>query len=249
MPDIDIPINASIQDLFNIPPCDVLKLPQPSPLKIQLPTGGSLNALVDMSAGIPNDCALSFNLMLQLAPLLVAIECPMRVLKLIQPLVDIINGLPTPNPADIGKFVDAAAELAPCIAALAGIPAFIKDILCLIRKVLNCLLGQIQTVRDLIGGLALRFDAADGNPDLLAALECAQENANASMANLTQAIDPIAGVIALVKPIMGIAGMELELELAAPSAPPEDLAAIDAMIATLQGVVDAIDVATGGACV
>jgi hypothetical protein len=247
VPDIDIPIEASLQDLFNIPPCEVLKLPQPAPLKLQLPSGGSMNALVDISKGIPTDCSLSFSLMLQLAPLLVAIECPMRVLKLIDPLIKIIDGLPTPDPSELGKFADAAIELAPCIASLAGIPAFIKDILCLIRAILNCLIGQIQSVRNLLNGLSLRLAAAEGNPDLLAALECAQENANATVGNLTQAIDPIAAVLALAAPLMGIAGMDLSIELV-PAAPPEDLAAIDALIATLQGVVDAIDTATGGAC-
>jgi hypothetical protein len=246
--DIDIPIEASLQDLFNIPPCEVLKLPQPSPLQLQLPSGGSLNALVDISKGVPTDCSMSFSLMLQLAPLLVAIECPMRVLKLLQPLVDIVKDIPTPNPADLKKFAEAAVELLPCFATLAGIPAFIKDILCLIRAILNCLVGQIQSIRNLMNGLSLRFEAAEGNPDLLAALECAQENATATMANLTQAIDPIAAVLALASPLMEIAGMDLSIEIVPPAGEPSDLAAIDALIATLQGVVDAIDTATAGAC-
>jgi hypothetical protein len=248
VPTIDIPISASVQDAFDLPSCDVLQLPTPKPLKIQLPSGGSMNALVDVSKGIPNDCAMTFNLLLQLQPLLVALECPMRVLKLLKPLVDIVKGLPVPPVQAVEEFAEAAVELAPCFLSLLGIPEFVKDILCLIRAVLNCLLSQIRAVRDLMEGLELRLAEADGNPDLLATLQCAQENAKASAGNVASAIDPLAGVMALVSAIMSIAGMSLDIQLQAPSGPPGDLEALDAVILTLQTAVDAIDTATGGAC-
>jgi hypothetical protein len=171
------------------------------------------------------------------------------VLKLLKPLVDIISGLPAPpSPELLKDFADAAIELVPCFTSLAGIPLFIKDILCLIRAVLNCLLGQLRSIRDLMNGLSLRLASAAGNDDQMALLKCAQENADASMAGLMSSIDPIAGVLALLSPIMGIAGMDLDIQLVPPAGPPEDLAAFDAIIDTLQGVVDAIDIATGGAC-
>jgi hypothetical protein len=246
---IDIPVSESLQKALDIPPCTKLALPMPKPLKVTLPTGGSMNAFVDMSKGIPNDCSMNFNLMLQMAPLLAALECPMKMLKLLKPLVDIINGLPAPpSPKVIKDFADAAIELAPCFGAIAAVPAMVKDLLCLVRSVLNCLLGELRTVRDLMNGLSLRLGEAEGNPDLLATLECAQDNAAASMQSLTQAIDPIAGILGLISTVAGVAGMKLDITLVPPAGPPEDLAALDALIATLQTAVDAIDTATGGSC-
>ena len=86
---------------------------------------------------------------------------------------------------------------------------------------LNCLLGQLETLRNLMNGLALRFGEAEGNPDLLATLDCAQKNANAQAAALTSSIDPIAGILALVTTIAGIAGMQLDIKLETGGAPPE----------------------------
>lgn len=251
MVQIDIPVSQSLQKMLDIPPCTKVALPMPKPLKVTLPTGGAMNALVDMSKGIPNDCSMNFNLMLQMAPLLAALECPMRMLKLLKPLTDLMKDLTKlqiPSPTVVSEFVDAAAELAPCFASIAAIPIMVKDLLCLVRSVLNCLLGQLRTVRDLLNGLSLRMGEAEGNPDLLATLKCAQDNANASVQSLTQAIDPIAGIMVLVSTVAGVAGMSLDIQLTPPAGPPEDLEAFDAMIATLQGVVDAIDAATGGTC-
>jgi hypothetical protein len=248
MAQIDIPVSVSLQEALDIPPCSKVALPFPKPLKITLPSGGSMNALVDMSKGIPNDCSMNFNLMLQMAPLLAAMECPMRVLKLIKPLIEIIKSLPAPSPKLITDFADAAAEVLPCVATIAAIPAFVKDLLCLVRSVLSCLLGQLRTVRDLTSGISLRMAEAEGNPDLLATLQCAQDNAAASMQSLTQAIDPIAGVLALVGTVASVGGQSLDISLTPPAGPPEDLAAFDAIIDSLQTALDAIDAATGGAC-
>lgn len=248
MPQIDIPVNASLQELLNIQPCEVLRIPLPSPTKITLPSGAALQAFTDLSKGIPNDCSMSFNLMLQLAPLLAALECPLRMLKLLKPLVDVITGLPAPpSPELIGDILTAAAELAPCFAMPAALLPMVKDILCLIRKVLGCLLAQLRSVRDLMGGLQLRFSAAEGNDDLLATLQCSQENAQASLANITQAIEPVGALLDLLSPITEMAGVPA-LTLPAPGATPESVEAIDAMVDTLQAVVDAIDELTGGAC-
>jgi len=68
--DIDIPVSASLQDALNLPECTDIGFPMPSPLKITLPSGDELKAFTDLSKGIPNDCSMTFNLMLQLAPFL-----------------------------------------------------------------------------------------------------------------------------------------------------------------------------------
>ena len=254
MPEIDIPVKVDLQSALDLPACEVLRIPLPAPVKITLPTGGSLQAFTDMSKGIPNDCSMSFNLLVQVSPLLAAIECPLKILKVLGPLLKVITGLTKvppepPTPALAAQLADAAADLAPCllIPTPASILPFVKDILCLIRSVLNCLVSQLRSVRDLMQGLQLRFAAAEGNDDLLATLDCAQENAGASVQNLTQAIEPLSALMGILASLMELAQLP-PIELPSVSAPPEDIEAISALIDTLQGVVDAIDTVTGGIC-
>ncbi|HEX5336483.1 MAG TPA: hypothetical protein VFW55_11410 [Propionicimonas sp.] len=249
MVDIDIPVSAPLQKALQPLSCTEIALPLPKPLKVSLPFGGSMNALVDMSKGIPNDCSMNFNLMIQIAPLLAALECPMKILKLLKPLIDIVKAVPSLDPIKIGEampaFVDAAAEVAPCFVALAQVPIMVMDLLRLIRSVLNCLLGQLETLRNLMNGLALRFGEAEGNADLLATLECSQKNAMAQAQALTSSIDPIAGVLALVSTIASIAGMNLDIKLETGGAPPETTEALDGVIAVLRTAVDAITAIVG----
>lgn len=251
MPQIDIPLSPSLQQAFDLDPCEVLRIPSPTPLKINLPSGATLQALTDLSKGIPNDCAMTFNLMLQLAPLLAAIECPLKMLKLLKPLVEVVTGpLSTPpkppTPALLQEIVDAVIELAPCFAMPLQLPAFCKDILCLIRALLNCLLFQFRSLRDLANGLHLELTAAAGNDDLLAVVECAQANADAAADNLVQAIEPVTAFLALLAPILKMAGMP-ELKLQVPGGA-EGAQALDPVIDTLQAFVDTIDQITGGSC-
>ena len=82
--------------MFQFPPCAQVKLKPPSPLKITLPTGGTLTAFSDLSKGIPSDCSQTFSLMLQIAPFLGSIECLLKVLGLIGPLIEFVKAVPDP---------------------------------------------------------------------------------------------------------------------------------------------------------
>jgi hypothetical protein len=236
---LDIPVSDSLQKALNGLECDALRIAPATPLKIKLPMG-ELHALTDLSKGIPNDCSMSFNLMLQLAPFLASITCLVRILKLVKSLIDVVNGLPTPSPSVLKDFAGAAEEVAECFFMIAAIPQFAKDLLCFIRAVLACLLAQLKSVRDLLSGLQLRLEAAAGNDDLLATLQCAQQNAQASIDNLTQAIEPISALLALAEPIFKMAGVG-SISLQSPGASPQDLQGLNSLIDVLQGVVDAID--------
>lgn len=250
---IDIPVHADVQSALDLPPC--LALPKLKPLKVTLPTGGSMQAMADVSAGVPTDCALSLNLMLQVAPLLASIECPLKMLKVIGPLVEVVTGLAKvppdpPGPDLIQKLLKAVEELQPCLGIV--IPGgsmldFVKSLLCLIRRILNCLLGQLRSVRDLLFGLQLSLANAEGNADLLSQLDCAKEDADAAMANVMHAIEPIGAVLALMSPMFEIAGQE-PLKLEMPGTGPADAEALTAIVDTLQALVDAIDDVTGGIC-
>lgn len=245
MVDIDIPVSAPLQKALQPLSCAEVKLPMPKPLEVHLPTGGALKSFTDVSRGVPTDCQLNVNMLVQIAPLLAALDCPIKILKTIKGLMDVLTGLP--NVTKIPAFVDQVAEdLGPCFLALtpAGMLPFVKDLLRLVRSVLNCLLGQLRTLHDLMEGLALRFGEAEGNPDLLETIQCAQDNAAAQSKALTSSIDPIAGVIALIQPFAQIAQVELDLSLeVAPSAEGAD--AMEPLIDTLQTAVDALTAIVG----
>ncbi|PWT94160.1 MAG: hypothetical protein C5B55_03155 [Blastocatellia bacterium] len=250
MPNIDIPISADLQQLFELPPCDDLKLPSPSPLKIALPTGGSMNALTDISKGIPTDCSMIFSLMLQISPFLAATDCLFKLLGLIAPLIDVVKALgPPPDPIKLGKaipkFIKAAADLAPCLLVVTGAPLipFLRDLLCLIIKALNCFLGQMKSLIGVMKGITLQLDAAtaSGNTELQRTLQCAQDNANTAAEHLTKSIEPIGIILKSAGSLMGLAGVA---PIEFPSIGSQtDIAALEELIKTMQGVVGTLTIA------
>ncbi len=250
MPTIDIPLPVDIKKLFDMPPCEDIKLPSPSPLKITLPTGGSINALTDISKGIPNDCSMIFNLMLQIAPFLAATECLFKLLALIAPLIDVVKALgPPPDPIKLGsaipKFLKAAGDLAPCLLVVTGAPLipFLRDLLCLIIKALNCFLGQMKTLLAVMSGITLQLDAATaaGNTELQRSLECARDNAATSAEHLTKSIEPIGAILKLAAPLIGLAGVgPIEIPTIGSET---DIASLEQTVQTIQGVKGTLQIA------
>src|SRR5262249_61874416 len=113
MAKIDVTLSADIQDQLALPPCVDLRLPQAKLPQIRLPTGGSIKGIADLTKGIPSDCSLNFSLAVQLAPIMASIECLVKVLALIGPLIDVVKALPgVPDPTAllkaVGKFLPAA---------------------------------------------------------------------------------------------------------------------------------------------
>jgi hypothetical protein len=253
VPTLDIPVKPNLQKALDLKPCSAFALPAPKPLKLQVPGGGTIKAVNDLSQGIPNDCTMGFNLMLQLGPLLGALDCPLKILALLEPLVSVIMGVAKvppdiPSKKTVDKITKAVADLAPCFLAVTPVGMFpvVKDILCLIRAVLLCVLQQIKSIRDLMQGLSLRLEEAAGNDDLLAQLQCAQDNADNAMQNMTQAIEPITALLAVVGPLLKIAQLpEIKLEL---EGSPEGAEGLTKVVDTLQAVVDLIDEVLGPVC-
>jgi len=114
---------------------------------IELPTGGQLVGFND-----PNPpgsvCSAIINLQTQLAPLIASMTCQFKVLRLLQPLIDVIEGLPNPSVQALNAFSQAAAALVPClmIPTPASVLPFVKDLLCMEIKSLECLLHSLQSV-------------------------------------------------------------------------------------------------------
>jgi hypothetical protein len=163
---------------------------------------------------VPSDCSLNLNLMLQLGPALASMQCLFEVLKLLGALKKFFDaasgGLPK-IPSAAGEVVAAFDGVAKCIAFPLGSGAFlfVRDLLRLIGKILRCLGQNLKSIAKLMGGLTLQIDNARtaGNTDLLAALECAQDNARRSAQGALMAIEPITLVLGMAEPFMGVAGV------------------------------------------
>jgi hypothetical protein len=242
---IDVKLPDDIQQQLAIPDCMDLRLPKPKLPQIRLPTGGSIKGIADLTKGVPSDCSLNFSLAIQLAPIMASIECLVKVLALIAPLIDVIKALPSDFVAlgkAVPKFLDAAKAVAPCLlipTPLAMIP-FVKDILALIIAMLRCLVQQLRSVVALLADIELKISAvrASGNVDTLSSLECARENAQSAMASTMIGIEPIGVLISLAGSFMKIIGAPaVELPV---MGSPDDLAAVKKSLDDLQQVINVL---------
>jgi len=220
-------------------------------LRIRLPTGGTLVAPTDPSTDLPSDCSRVFGLLPLVATYLASTQCSLKVLELIGPLADVITVLGrTPElAAGAAKFLRVAQSLAPC--ELAATPAsavpFVRDVLCVILRAANCILGQLKNLIAVLTSVAGQLEAAKaaGNADLVHALETAQKNAQARAASVLISMEAVQSVLDLASPWFAIAGIE---PMHLPSAPANaDLdtltqftAALAKSAASLQIAVDAL---------
>jgi hypothetical protein len=244
LPTIDIPLPDAITKQLAIPRCADLSLPKPTLPEIRLPTGGSIKGIADLTKGIPSDCSLNFSLALQLAPIMASIECLVKVLGLIQPLIDVVSSVFPPDPIKLPQaikdFLVAAKEIIPCLAVptpLAMIP-FVIDILKLLIAMGRCVIQQLRSIVELLDGLELSIKGAtdSGNTELLSTLQCAKDNAQTALGGTMQGIEPIKVLLQLAGPFMKIAQVPA---ITIPAmAPAEDLSALNDTLTTLQNVLD-----------
>jgi hypothetical protein len=245
MPNIDIKVDADLSQLFELPLCADLSLPNAGGLSVQLPTGGALQAFADISKGIPTDCALTFSLMIQIAPFLASIACLLKVLKLLKPLIDIVKGLPVPPVGALIEFGEAAVGLAPCllIPTPASIIPFIRDLLCLILKVLECFLSQIKSLMRILEPLTLQLQNAQqsGNQELIATLQCASQNAQTQAGQIMNSLGPVGMLLQIAGPLFDIAGVPA---ITMPSlGGATDLTALKTIVETVQTLTGDIQIA------
>ena len=241
----EIPIPVDLQKLFDIPKCDAISLPKMKPLVLHLPTGAKLQAIPDLTKGIPTDCSLVANIFLQLAPFLASIECLLKVLGLLKPLIEVVKALP--DPIAIAKavpdFLDAAVKLADCLKILipgVGIFEFLKDLLLLIIKIIKCLVGQLESILAIMSGIELRLGEAEaaGNTELAAILKCAKENATNAADHASQSLGPVTNILPLIQVFLEMANIKLEIPALASA---EDSAALQKTIDTLKDTVTTIE--------
>ena len=214
MPDIDITVSADLQEMFDLPACIDVTLPPPAQISVQLPGGGTLSAFSDLSKGIPNDCALTFSLLMQIGPFLGATQCVVKVLKLVQTVVDTLKSVSSPISlvSAIPNIIQAAEPVVECALSFtpAGLIPFIRDLLCLILKVLGCLRDQISSVVKILNltGVQITLAAQSGNNELLQSLTCAQNNAMTQAQYLTNSMEALSIILDLAGDLMQIVGVQ-----------------------------------------
>jgi hypothetical protein len=248
MPDIDIPIPDDLKEALEAPKCIDLSFPAPKKLTIQMPTGSILSVPSDLSKNIPNDCSVTFSMLLQLQPILMSMECILKMLKLLKVMSDAVTS-PPPTPGMIKDIVNAVADLSTCFLALtpAGLIPFIRDVLCLILRILRCLIGSMKSLVEIMRGLNIRLKAANdsGNTDMAETLKCVQGNAASYGMMLSQAFGPVQGIIDLISPLMQMASVSaIKLPAIGPASDADALANIvttlEDVVNTIQNVVDSL---------
>jgi hypothetical protein len=242
MPTLDIPLPDALTEALASPKCIDLSLPKPNLPTLTLPSGGKIQAICDITKGIPSDCSMNVNLMLQIAPIMASMECLLKVLKFLAKLIEVFKNATNPPAliSGLGDIVKAGEDLIPCFGMPLGItiPPFIKDLLLLIIKMLKCIVQSLKSVVELLDGLELEISSAaqNGNDALAAQLQCAKENAMLAAQGSMMAIDPIATVLEIAGAFFAL--MPGAPTIALPSlAAVEDLDAMKTAIGTLEEVI------------
>jgi hypothetical protein len=247
---IKVPLPDSLREKLAQPVC--VPLPPPGKIDLNLPTGGRIQALVDITKAIPDDCSLSFSLALQLGPILANLDCLFKIVGVIKPLVEAVQAIGKPDPTKIpGALMDLATAVPPlldCIAKFMGLGVFlfVRDLLRLLAKILRCVCQQMRSVLNVLSGIGLQLSSAkaDGNTELAAALECARNNAQTSMQHALTAVEPVFVLLSIAEPFLGLAGVN---PIKSPAlASPDDLKAMLKTIETLEQVAKAMETVADG---
>jgi hypothetical protein len=222
-----------------------VKLPKiPAIPSITLLGGAELKGVLDFSQGTPTDCKLTFNLLLQLSPLLASMACLLKVLNVIGKLQDFLGAFP--NLADAATkakpVLDAITELSMCIPALVlpQMALMVKGMLSLIINFLSCFLSQLDSIIRFQATIDLK--AAEGNPVLFEALICARNNAQTSMENLMLSIQPLQPILGMIKAVAGIAKLPITLpDFSSVSAGQDQMQVIASLRQGIDTIKDAIN--------
>jgi len=225
MPNIDITVSSDLGAMFQLPDCSNIQLPVPKPISLQLPGGASMQSFCDLSKGFPTDSAMTFSLMMQMAPFLASIQPLVKVLNFVVTVQKVLSNFdPLQIPSSVASIVSAADDVVKVALSYtpAGLIPFILDLLALI---LTALEGFVTQMEALVASLKLinvqiTIVSGAGNNELLTSLNCAQSNANAQAQALLSSLGPV-GII------LDLAGDFLKLVSVNPIALPTAMPAGD----------------------
>ena len=194
---------------------------------IEVPTAGRLLGFANLKMQ-STECSAATNLQTQIAPLIASMSCQLKVLKLLKPLIEVIHGLPNPPVLALQEFSTAANDLAPwlLLPTPLGVLPFVRDLLCLEIRSLNCLLRNLQTITAL----------ANTDPSAVAA---------SKVQSVLDSYPPIIGILNLASGLFQLAGVTIPKAptLAAgtdPGSLTADQSAVATFTAALQTVADGL---------
>jgi hypothetical protein len=245
--DIDIELPEALREALKQPVCADLRLPKPVIPQIAVPNGAIIKPVADFTKGIPDDCSMNFNLILQLQPIMASIECLMRVLALIEPLTELLKALTKGDLLTAGQtlpdFLAAFDKLKDCLGLInpVSIIAFIRDILLLVARLLRCLVERLRSVVELTTQLAINIKTAEENGDTGTAevLQCAMENADLTTQGLLSSVESLGALLSLLGPFLDLSGQDIEIPSLDTGAGTEDLIeTLDTLEAIAQGLED-----------
>jgi hypothetical protein len=248
MSTIDIALPDELTQALTPPSCLDLSLPKvasPDAASVTLPTGTAIQGMADLTRGIPTDCSLQLNLMLQLAPMMASMDCVLKILKFIGEIVKVLeNFSPTSIASSVSDILSAAKDVLKCVGiAVPGPPecTFVKGLLKLIATMLLCVVTELDSILKLLGGLQLQLSAAQsaGNNDLVQALQCAQQNAQKSAEGTMQSVQPVMVLLSLAGAFLELANVKLDISIPA-AVPADDLAAMQSMLDDIGAVAKVI---------
>jgi hypothetical protein len=222
-------------------PLEPIKIPF-----IKLPAGAKLQGVADFAAGIPTNCKVNLNLLIQLGPLFGAMACILKILQCLGAIVEFAKAAATLNVFKMGQklqeLISAFNDISTCIPPLAPLSfAFmIKDILELIINILTCLVDELASIVEFQA--SLDFAGAEGNPALLEALNCAKQSSDTSTQNLFQGMVPIQTVLGVIKSLADVASLPLPLpDLSSIGQGGDAVQAIETIRQSLHALKSAID--------
>jgi hypothetical protein len=215
--------------------------------KVSLPMGIELQAVADFSKGPPTDCALLHNLLVQLMPTLAGFNCIIKILNVVASMEGFLGALPNVVEAasKAGDVLNAIGDMKDCFELVLGpvkVAETIKDILLLLISYLKCFADAMKSVLDFQAGIDL--NSAQGNPMLLASLQCASDNAQTSMQQMLQALGPIEPLFKMMQPLIKISQLPIVLppisDLANAKDASQAVDQLDAMLGQLKQIVEQI---------
>jgi hypothetical protein len=196
---------------------------------IEVPIAGQLLGFANLKMQ-STECSAATNLQTQIAPLVASMSCQLKVLKLLKPLIDVIKGLPNPPVPALQEFSRAANDLAPwlLLSTPSGVLPFVRDLLCLEIRSLNCLLRNLRTITAL----------ASTDPSAVAASE---------VQSVLGSYPPIIGILNLASGLFQLAGVTIpKAPTLAGGTDPGSLAADQSAVATFTAALQTVADALGG---
>jgi hypothetical protein len=184
----------------------------PQQQELPLPGGMRLTGMVELPQGVSDECRVTFNLMLQLGPLLASLECFIRLMRFIGWLLKFVKVVAPPDPIEIPKLLQElppiSADLMECVTAYLpqNICPPVKAMLLLIARYLECLLEVLDSIGRQQLEIGVKMGDAQGNPELQEALNLASQNVEAVAGQALASAGPALELLNTVNTLLTIVG-------------------------------------------